>query len=245
VPGLVSGRRQHLLSTRNLQAELGFPVRRRSDADTYAVPIRPRRLQPVRPPRGPVGTPFRPEPVMADTDYEAALAVLRNSRNALERNPSTVEKLTEEQIRDLLLINLNAQFEGAAAGEVFNGDGKTDILIRVEDRNIFIGECKVWAGPATMDEALEQIFKYLVWRDTKAAILLFIRNKDVTAVVKKAVEKVEAHPNYKRRGPANSDERIDFVMHATGDPVREINLALLPFALRVTDDPAVGSEADR
>jgi hypothetical protein len=170
--------------------------------------------------------------------------VLRNSRNALERNPSTVEKLTEEQIRDLLLINLNAQFEGTAAGEVFNGYGKTDILIRVEDRNIFIGECKVWAGPATMDEALEQIFKYLVWRDTKAAILLFIRNKDVTAVIKKAVEKIEDHPNFKRRGPAHSDERIDFVMHATGDPDREINLALLPFALRVKDDPARRSAAN-
>ncbi len=67
-----------------------------------------------------------------------------------------------------------------------------------------------------MDEALEQIFKYLVWRDTKAAILLFIRNKDVTAVIKKAVEKVEDHPNYKRSGSVPSDERIDFVMHATG-----------------------------
>jgi hypothetical protein len=33
-----------------------------------------------------------------------------------------------------------------------------------------------------MDEALEQLFSYLVWRDTKAAVLLFIRNVDITAV---------------------------------------------------------------
>jgi hypothetical protein len=32
-------------------------------------------------------------------------------------------------------------------------------------------------------------------------------------------------------------------MHATGDPEREINLALLPFALRVKDDPTARSEA--
>jgi hypothetical protein len=126
VPGFVSSRRQQLLSTRNLQAEIGIPIRRRPDADTYAVPIMRRKLQPVRPTRGPVRAPFRREPTMATADYEVALAVLRNSRNALERNPSTVEKLTEEQIRDLLLNNPNAQFEGAAAGEVFNGDGKTD-----------------------------------------------------------------------------------------------------------------------
>jgi hypothetical protein len=235
VPGMVAARRAQLLATRNLQAEIGFPIRRRPDADTYTVPIKRRNLRPVRHARTPeAAAPFKPEPAMADRDYEAALAVLRNSRNALERTPSLVAKLDEEQIRDLLLVNLNAHFEGDAAGEVFNGEGKTDILIRVEDRNIFIGECKIWGGPSTIDEALGQIFKYLVWRDTKAAILLFIRNKDVTAVITKATQKVEAHPNYKRRGPSDTDDRIDFVMHAQDDVEREMHLALLPFAFRTT-----------
>ncbi|MDT5024175.1 MAG: hypothetical protein QOE61_601, partial [Micromonosporaceae bacterium] len=69
-----------------------------------------------------------------------------------------------------------------------------------EDPNIFIGECKVWTGIGALDEALEQIFKYLVWRDTKAAILLFIRNMDVTAVIKKALEKIEAIPTTSTAG---------------------------------------------
>jgi hypothetical protein len=234
VPDMVARRRAQLLATRNLQAKIGFPIRRRPDADTYAVPIKRRKLRPIQPSGTSAAKPFAPEPAMADGDYQAALAVLRNSRNALERTPSLAAKLDEEQIRDLLLVNLNAHFEGDAVGEVFNGDGKTDILIRVGDRNIFIGECKVWDGPAAMDEALGQIFKYLVWRDTKAAILLFIRNKDVTAVIKKAVEKIEAHPNYKRRGPSHADDQLDFVMHAQDDPAREIHLALLHFALRAT-----------
>jgi hypothetical protein len=226
---MVAERRAQLLAARNLQAEIGFPIHRRPDADTYAVPMKRRTLRPVRPS---TATPFKPEPAMADSDYQAALAVLRNSRNALERSPSLTQKLDEEEIRDLLLINLNAHFEGDAAGEVFNGEGKTDILIRVDDRNIFIGECKIWGGPRTMDDALGQLFRYLVWRDTKAAILLFIRNKDVTAVIEKAVRKIDEHPNYKRRGPSHTDDQLDFVMHAEGDVDREIHLALLPFALR-------------
>ena len=245
VPGMVSRRRAQLLAARNLQAEIGFPVRRRPDADTYTVPIKRRNLRPVRPASTPAATPFKPEPTMADSDYQAALAVLRTSRNALERTPSLAAKLDEEQIRDLLLVNLNAHFEGDAVGEVFNGEGKTDILIRVEDRNIFIGECKIWGGPSTMDEALGQIFKYLVWRDTKAAILLFIRNKDVTAVIKKVVAKIEAHPNCKRRGPSHTDDRLDFVMHARDDAEREIHLALLPFALRTTTNAATASARPR
>lgn len=43
VPGMVSRRRAELLATRNVQAEIGFPIRRRPDADS--VPIkRPTRV---------------------------------------------------------------------------------------------------------------------------------------------------------------------------------------------------------
>jgi len=43
----------------------------------------------------------------------------------------------------VLLVNLNAVFEGQVGGEVFNHRGKTDILIRVQDNNVFVGECKI------------------------------------------------------------------------------------------------------
>ena len=86
-----------------------------------------------------------------------------------------------------------------------------------------------------MAEAFEQLFKYLVWRDTKAAILLFIRNRDVTAVIDKAIAKIEEHPNHKRSSPRQSgDDQYEFTMHAEGDSEREIHLTLIPFALRPT-----------
>jgi hypothetical protein len=240
VPGMVANRREQLLATRNLQAEIGYPVRRRPDADTYAAPISRRPVRPEQ--RRPTGAraPFKPEPAIKEQDYQAALRVLRNQRNALERTPFVAAKLDEEEIRDMLLVGLNAQFEGAAGGELFNGAGRTDILIRVEDRNIFIGECKVWSGPKTMDDALKQLFGYLVWRDTKAAILLFIRNKDVSAVIEKAIGKIKEHKNHKR-SPAydRSDaDQYEFTMHAEGDPEREIHLTLIPFALRPTTEPS-------
>jgi hypothetical protein len=232
-PGLVAQRRAKLLADRQLEAGLGFPIRQRPDAGLYAVPLTRRKIATRTPTtRSSVSGPFQPEPVLSEPDYEAALAVLRNSRNALERSPSLTAGFGEQQIRDILLVNLNAVFEGQAAGEVFNGFGKTDILIRVRDRNIFIGECKIWHGPSTIADALDQLLGYLVWRDTKAALLFFIRNKDVTAVIGKATAEIERHANYKRRGTHDSDERVDFVLHASGDPAREIRLALLPFALR-------------
>jgi hypothetical protein len=232
LPGLIAQRRQKLLGDRNLEAALGYPIRERDDAATYTVPLRRKRIEPEqRNPPGVTSKSFTPEPRLAQADYEEAINTLLNSRNAIERSPSTAAKLHEEELRDILLINLNGRFEGAAAGEVFNGNGKTDILIRQGDRNIFIGECKFWHGPSKFDEAIVQVLGYTVWRDTKAAIILFIRSGNPTAVIGKAVERLEKHSNYKRRGPCKTEDRHDFVLHAERDPDREIHLALLPFVI--------------
>ncbi|WP_053085082.1 hypothetical protein [Streptomyces leeuwenhoekii] len=225
----VRARKERVLSMRNLQASIGFPLRQRSDAATYSVPITRKKIVP-RTTRSATES-FRPEPALEEAQYEAALAVLRNQRNQLERNPSTSAHLGEEQIRDLLLIGLNSQFEGRAAGEVFNKNGKTDILIREQDRHVFIGECKIWRGPKTIPDTLDQLLGYLVWRDTKAALLLFIQAASPADAIAKAIVKFREHPNYKRDGRHATEERHDFVFHANGDSNREIKLAFLPFHL--------------
>lgn len=234
ITSTVTERKAKLLADRQMEAGLGFPVRKRPDAPQYAVPVNRRKIETPR--RRPTASgPFEPEPVLPETQYEQALGVLRNARNALERTPSMTANLDEEKIRDLLLVLLNAQFEGAAAGEVFNAAGKTDILIRVGDRNVFIAECKIWGGPAKFRAALEQLLSYLTWRDTKAALLLFIRSGVPTTIITKAIAEIEGHANYKRTlNGAEDGERYDFVLHAKGDPNREIRLAFLPFALQDT-----------
>jgi hypothetical protein len=234
----VHQRRGELLAAQEMQAGIGYEVRRRPDADMYTIPVSRTRLAPgpSAAARGPA-KPYVPEPALADADYEAALAVLWNARNALERSRSMSAKLDEQEIRDLLLVMLNAQFEGKAGGEVFNCSGKTDILIREGDRNVFIGECKIYdpknkqSVDKVVTDALTQLLSYLAWRDTKAALLLFIRDTDVSGTVSKALTAVPRHPSYLRHGTTRTEERHDFVMHAVGDETREIYLALLPFLI--------------
>jgi hypothetical protein len=231
VTSAVAERKADLLTNRKVEAGMGFPVRQREDASQYAVPVARRKIDtPGRPTATGL---FQPEPVLPEAQYEQALAVLRNARNALERTPSMTSNLDEEKIRDLLLVFLNAQFEGAAAGEVFNAAGKTDILVRADDRNVFIAECKIWNGPKTIRDALKQLLSYLTWRDTKAALLVFIRSGEPTVIISKTISEIKGHPNYKRTPRAGEDgERYDFVLHANEDPSREIRLAFLPFALQ-------------
>ena len=58
-------------------------------------------------------------------------------------------------------------------GETFRKKGKSDIHIMFENKAAFIGECKIWHGIKNFKEAVEQLFSYSTWRDTKTAIIVF------------------------------------------------------------------------
>jgi hypothetical protein len=79
-------------------------------------------------------------------------------------------------LRTHFLVQRSGQYEGRATGETFNYQGKTDILIREENRNVFIAECKFWKGEKQFLETIDQLLPYVSWRDRKAAILIFDRN---------------------------------------------------------------------
>jgi hypothetical protein len=83
-----------------------------------------------------------------------------------------------------------------------------------------------------MDEALDQLFRYAVWCDTKTAVLLFIRKMDVSAVIGKALNVIKLRENFVREAPETPASRYSFVMHATGDLQQKIRMAFMPFALR-------------
>jgi hypothetical protein len=83
-------------------------------------------------------------------------------------------------------------FSGSATGETFNFQGKTDILIQVEGKKIFIAECKFWKGEKSFLATLDQLLSYLSWRDTKAAVIMFNRNADFSAVLAKIAQMVAA-----------------------------------------------------
>ena len=134
-----------------------------------------------------------------------------------------------------MLGNLNTYWQGGAGGELFNGSGKTDILIRHGDRNAFIAECKIWHGPKGVADALDQLLGYLVWRDSKAAIIMFIKTKDPAATIEKLQAAVEAHSSYAlTKDATNPSSRIDYIITADGEG-RRVSLAVFPVVVRVVD----------
>lgn len=117
--------------------------------------------------------------------YENILEICHNFSIGAERLAISDKKSGEIVIRNILITLLNAIFDGNVTGETFNKKGKTDLLIRIDNKNIFIIECKVWRGPKTLIKAKDQLFNYIPYEDTKAAIFLFSKRKDFSKVLNK------------------------------------------------------------
>lgn len=201
VKNVLTKRREKLLKDQDLAKAVGFSLKRR-EGETYAVPVKRKKIA-VRMKSAPVprkaAKPYEPQPELELEQYEDVLAVLSNMAIAIERNPSAFVDMEEEQLRDILLVMLNSVYEGQASGETFNRGGKTDILIRADGRNVFIGECKIWSGSKALGDAVDQLLGYLCWRDTKGAIVLFSRRKNFTKVLEAIPEAINAHGNCRRQ----------------------------------------------
>jgi hypothetical protein len=226
----IAARRDRLLKDKGMVAALGFPMRRRADApQTYVAPT-VRRKPAVY---AAAAKPFKPEPALDMAQYEHILSVISNMVHVMERSPHAFKDMNEQDLRQHFLVQLNGQYEGQATGETFNFEGKTDILIRAEGRNIFIAECKFWRGPESLRDALDQLLGYASWRDTKTALLIFNRQKSFTEVLTKIPEIVQAHPNFKRQEVYKSETGFRFVLHHRDDKSRELIVTLLAFEVPV------------
>ena len=147
----------------------------------------------------------------------------------MECSPAAFSTMNEEALRTQILVPLNGHYEGNATGETFNYQGKTDILIRVDGKNIFIAECKIWNGAKTLSSAIDQLLGYASWRDTKVAVVVFNRNKDFTRVIETIPATVKKHPNYKREAECVAGAEFTCILGHQDDSNRELTMAVVAF----------------
>jgi hypothetical protein len=224
----IEQRRAKLLADQNLVSNLGFNLKKRTDAPkTYVAPITKKQIVPRLPPAS--TAPFKPEPTLAEEEYRSILDIMTNMALVMERSPTAFGTIDEEDLRQHFLVQLNGQYEGQATGETFNFQGKTDILIRVDGQNIFVAECKYWRGRKSYEDTIDQILSYLSWRDTKAAIVIFNRNNGFSNVLSEIQTTTKAHGLYKSGPAKDSDTRFRYIFGQQADPPREVKLTILAF----------------
>ena len=213
-------KRELAQATTGAVAALGIPVKRADASPTFTIPAK-RRTKPTKKPTVETGS-YQPEPVLDEKEYLHILEIIRSMSLVIERNPASFASLDEESIRDHFLLQLNGHYEGGATGETFNASGKTDILIREENKNVFIAECKFWRGQKVFNDAVSQLLGYLTWRDSKCALMVFNRTKDSNAVRQKMHEAMESLPEHRKTVFHHPDGDSRYTLIKESEPGKEI-----------------------
>jgi hypothetical protein len=229
IQGIFKTRKHKILESRNLLASLGVPLRKRNDlSDTFAIPtpqsIKPLIVKPIVTEKG-----FKPEPTLDQTTYQEILEIIHSMGKEFEVLPGTYFKKGEEELRDHFLLYLAPRFrnEGSVTGETFSKVGKTDIIYLYENSNVFVAECKFWKGQAQYIETIYQLLSYLTWRDSKAAIIIFVKNKEISSVLETVKQVTPQHSNYLGFINEQDTSWFNYRFHINEDPSREVKLAVM------------------
>jgi hypothetical protein len=219
-------RKAVILKQYNFAESLGVPFKKAEKVpSSFIVPIV--KKEPIIKPSS-SSEKFTPEFSLDVSIYNDILRICHETGIEMERHPSIYTGKDEDTLRDFFIMFLSPHFS-SVTGETFNKIGKTDILIRYENSNIFVAECKFWSGIKGFYATIDQILSYLTWRDSKTAILCFVKTKELNPVLKQIESETSKHSCYVKYNGKKSDSWFDFEFHLKDDPSRGIKLAVLCF----------------
>lgn len=172
-------------------------------------------------------------PTMSQEMYDDVLKVIYDSGKSMEKKPALYEGKDEEGLRDQFLFILETRYDGTTAtGETFNRGGKADIILKYasDGSNLFIAECKFWHGSSEFLKAISQLFdRYLTWRDSKVAVILFVKNKDISNVLKTIKKDIVNHNYYLKYIGDKGESSFSYEFHLPGDKNKKVQLEVMTF----------------
>ncbi|MCG2611820.1 hypothetical protein LZZ90_09920 [Flavobacterium sp. SM15] len=226
-------RKAKFLQKNEFMSSLGVPLKKKFDtSQTFSVP-KPNlrtKISIVKPSVS--NEAFKPEPTLNNEIYNQILKLINDIGKNFERLPSIYKDKGEEDLRDHIIMTLDPNFEyGSVTGETFNKTGKTDIQLRYDSSVIFIAECKFWTGEKGYLKTISQLLNYLTWRDTKASVIIFVRQKEFSSILEKVKEVTSLHDNYLGFVSKSDENWFNYRFHLNGDKNREVKLAIQLFHL--------------
>ena len=165
--------------------------------------------------------------------YDDILKVIYELGKSMEKKPSTYQHKDEEGIRDQFLLVLETRYDSTtASGETFNKKGKTDIILKYskDGSNLFVAECKFWHGPSEFHKAISQLFdRYLTWRDSKAALILFVTNNDFSKVIETIKNESLKHPYFEKSIGKRGETSFSYLFHLPQDKDKKVCFEIIAF----------------
>lgn len=183
-------RAARLDSLNALKKSLCIPLQAKGDAPIQQIPLKKKRLAKPKASKS-----QEPSYAISSQDYENIIRIIDAQCSTFETAPAAYATLDEERLRDVILAMLNSHYEEGATGETFRRKGKTDINILFDNHAAFVAECKIWHGKAGLSKAIDQLFSYLTWRDTKVSLVIFNKkNRDFISILNTIDETLKERP---------------------------------------------------
>jgi len=161
-----------------------------------------------------------PHEIMPDRTFLDILEIIDDLGINIERSAERLRDLDEESLRDIFLAGINSHYGGLATGESFNRSGKTDILLRHDNKNLFVAECKFWKGQSQYKDAIDQLLGNLTIRDTHASLLIFSRRNKYSQMADRVEEATKGHEQYETQLSEFADHDIYSFQTSSGTPVK-------------------------
>jgi hypothetical protein len=233
----VRNRKNELLRLRGLVGALEIPMRRLDDVKPlFTAPLVRKQVSPLR--LAEEG-PHEDEYTMSDAVYADILQTISEFGKVFERYPATFSGMEEADFRNVLLWGLTPLYgiTGSVTGETFNMGGKSDILIRYRNQNLFVAECKIWDGPQVYLDTIDQLLGYLSWRDSKSAIIMFVRSGSLSHFVDEIRKATPSHGLFVSELTKRSDAWLNYAFRMRQDSAREMKVAVMLFNVPKKKNP--------
>lgn len=170
-------------------------------------------------------------------DFEHLLQVLEDtgrriettSTGAVRPDDSALRDVFAQALRDSGVVALNG---GRSTPSLLpTMTGSTDIVARANGQNVFVADCSTWQGQKALLGCVDLLMGRLAGRQTCAAAIILVRNREFSLVVDAAQRAMSHHPGYLRFEGRRSPVRLDYRFHLKDDPRGEVALSVLLFHL--------------
>lgn len=230
VNNLFHTQKNKYLSENDFFAAINVKINQNTDS-IFAVPTIKKKIIPQ--PQISKNKEFSSNPIVAQNTYDDILKVIYDFGKSMEKKPSTYQNKDEESLRDQFLLILETRYDAVTAtGETFNRSGKTDILLKYanDGTNLFVAECKFWHGANEFQNAISQLFdRYLTWRDSKTALLMFVKNNDFTNVIQTIKSETKKHPYFVKENGSRGDSSLSYIFHLPQDMDKTVFFEIIAF----------------
>lgn len=194
ISSIITERKSKLKAQKDMIKQLSqiIPIVERAEPTSPIVPLAKKKQIIINPPRSRASA----DPKIDPKILEAIIDVLSRGGRTFETAPETFVKLDECDLRNILISFLNGNFELRAVAEAFNKLGKSDISLLYSGNNLFVAECKFWGGIDLYTQTIDQLFRYLTWRENVGVLITFVCEKDFTSIIRKAREASSVHVTF-------------------------------------------------